>query len=192
MESSKPTEHQLDPINVSPDQFLDCAQAIIHTILFHRAIDTQIEPKTVVLDGLDIAYASAETQASSENIYKTLLPLQDAVFSGIDSTWVILTLQYNSSKKGWFKDVQTAHVWERWCIPFQFSILTAKDIRISMFHTITQITQKANSCNVANRPSDNSTFQYTINLPTDKGPETTELLNLVKKFVKTPTFLNGI
>ena len=189
MESQKPTEHELDPICISPDQFLDCAQAIIHTILFHRAIDTQIIPQSVVMPGVDMCYASAETKESAENIKKRLIPLQETVFGGVPTTWIILTLAYNTPKKGWFKEVQTSQVWERWCITFQFQTLPAKDIRAAMFHAITQITQKANSCNVAMRPTEGSTFQYTINIPTDKGPETAELLNLVKKIVKTPAYL---
>lgn len=187
--TTKPTEHQLDPINISPDQFLDCAKAIIHTILFHRAIDTQVIPKSIIMSGVDIAYASAETPESSENIHKRLLPMQDAIFGGAQNTWIILSLSYNTPVKGWFKDVQSSQVWERWSIPFQFQTLSANDVRFAMLHTITQITQKANSCNVAMRPSEGSTFQYSLNLPTDKGPETAELVNLMKKIVKTPAFL---
>ena len=54
-----PTEHILDTVQISPDQFLDCAQALIHTILFHRAIDTLVTPKSIHMTGVDIAYASA-------------------------------------------------------------------------------------------------------------------------------------
>ena len=61
-------ENILDPLEISPGQFSDCAQVIIHMIMFHLSIDTQVTSKSILLPSVDIAYASAETEQVSEYI----------------------------------------------------------------------------------------------------------------------------
>jgi hypothetical protein len=179
-------EHVLDPILVSPDQFIDCAQALIHTILFHRSIDITAKPRSFHLPGVDIAYASSESPESTQQILARLTPLQDSVFTGIGRTWVILSVSYNVPKKGWFRDSYANEIWERWCIPFTFDTRTVQEMRLAMQHTITQITMKANSAAVPTLP-DGALFSYAMNLPTDKDWETSkEFIRLVKRIVNTP------
>jgi hypothetical protein len=185
--ASSPTaaEHLVDQITVSPDQFTDCAQAIIHTILFQRSIDVQVTPTSIRLPGVDIAFASAESPESTTQILSRLAPLQDAVFGGRRDCWIILSLSYNVPKRGWFRDSFANEVWERWCIPFAFEMLTAHQIREAMLHTITQITFKANETEIPRLP-EGGAFRYTINLPTDKDWETKDILKLVKRICSTP------
>lgn len=185
-----PQEHVLDSTEISPDQFTDCAQALIHTILFHRSIDTQVTPKSIHMSGVDIAFASAETEEVTQYILERLAPMQDAVFDGLTDAWVVLSLAYNVPKKGWFRDTYSTEIWERWCISFTFSTLNAQEIRDQMLHTITQITMKANSSEIPKIPSEGSTFKFTLSLPTDKDWEASkELFRLAKKVVNTPTSL---
>ena len=181
-------EHSLDPIQISPDQFLDCAQALIHTIIFHRTVDIQTDPKIILLSGIDISFATSESSENIENIKKRLLPMQDYVFTGINEVWIILSLSYSTSKRGWFRDSQTSQIWERWAINFTFGTLTAKEMRDTLLHAITQITLKSNNTEIPKRNDENSTFQYNLNLPIDKDWESSkEILKLFQKMVKTPT-----
>lgn len=182
-----PVEHELNDIHISPDQFLDCSQAIIHTILFHRCIDKQVTPKSVIMNGLDIAYATAEDEESSENIRKRLLTMQKAVFNGLKKPWIILSLMYSIPKKNWFfRESQSSKVWERWVISFTFSTLPAKEIRKTMLDVITKIILKSNSCKIASREK-NENFTYSLNIETDKDWEAArEVVNLFKRVVKTP------
>jgi len=181
------TEHVLDPVQISIDQFLDCAQALIHTILFYRGIESQCEPKSIIMNGLDIAYVTSESSENSESIRRRLIPMEEMVFQGFPDAWVILTLSYNTSKKGWFRDVQTADIWERWCFTFSFSVMTAREMRETMLHAITQITQKANSCEIPKKTGPNAVFQYSLSLPSDKDWESSkEIVKLFHKVVKTP------
>ncbi|KAH0785886.1 hypothetical protein GPJ56_010286 [Histomonas meleagridis] len=185
-------EHILDPLEISPDQFLDCVQAIIHTILFHRSIDTQVSPKSILLPGVDICYASGETEQVTEYIKTRLLPMQQEVFSGRyekeGTAWLILTLSYSIPRKGWFRDTYTTEIWERWCITFTFSALTASEIREHLLHKILQIKDKASESEVPRNPTIGSTFKFTLNLPTDKDWDTsTEFVQLVKKLCNTPS-----
>lgn len=187
MSSTIATEHVLDPIAISPDQFTDCAQALIHTIMFHRAIDRQITPKSVHMPGVDIGYASAESAETTQQIYTKLIPMQDIVFSGVKDAWIILSLYYNVPKKGWLRDTFQNEVWERWCIPFSFDTLTAQEIRDAMLHTITQITMKASTSEIPKLP-DGGVFGFTMSLPCDKDWETSkEFVKLVKRICQTPT-----
>lgn len=183
-----PTEHILDTVQISPDQFLDCAQALIHTILFHRAIDTLVTPKTIHMVGVDISYASAETEEVTQYIISRLTPLQDAVFQDLKECWIILSLAFNVPKKGWFRDTYSTEIWERWCISFSFATLNAQDIREAMFHAITQITLKANASEIPKIPPSDSSFKFLISLPTDKDSDiSSELKKLIGKIVHTPT-----
>lgn len=183
-----PTEHILDTVQISPDQFLDCAQALIHTILFHRAIDTLVTPKSIRMSGVDIAYASAETEEVTQYIISRLNPLQDSIFEDPKDCWIVLSLAFNVPKKGWFRDTYTTEIWERWCISFSFATLTAQDIREAMLHTITQITLKANASEIPKIPSIDSSFKFTLSLPTDKDSDiSSELKKLIGKIVHTPT-----
>ena len=186
MTSTIATEHVLDPVEISPDQFTDCAQALVHTILFHRSIDTQVTPHAVHLPGVDIAFASAETAETTQQILARLAPMQELVFTDPKEAWIILSLSYNVPKRGWFRDTFQNEVWERWCIPFSFGTLTAQEIRAAMLHTITQITLKANSCEIPKLPEGGS-FKFAMNLPTDKDWETSrEFAKLVKRICDTP------
>jgi hypothetical protein len=180
------TEHVLDGILVSPDLFIDCAQALIHTILFHRSIDVPVEPQSISVPGAGVSYASAESPESAERILSRLVPLQELVFTGAPRTWVILSISYNVPKKGWFRDSYANEVWERWCIPFTFDTRTVQEMRVAMLHTISQITMKANGAAVPSLP-EGGQFAYTMNLPTDKDWETSrEFIRLVKRIVNTP------
>ena len=190
--SSFVPEHILDPLEISPDQFLDCAQAVIHTILFHRSIDTQVTPKSIILPGVGIAYASAETEQVSESIRAKLAPMQNEVFMGKyaqdGSAWMIISLSHSVTKKGWFRETSINEVWERWCITFSFSPMTAGEIREQLLHIILQIKDKASESDIPMRTTDGSSFKFTLNLPTDKDWETSkEFVLLVKKLCNTPT-----
>ena len=189
MNSLIPTEFILDSIQISPDQFLDCAQALIHTILFHRAIDTQITPKSVHMTGVDIAYASAETEEVTQYIISRLNPMQEAIFDNPKKEyWVVLSLAFNIPKKGWFRETYATEIWERWCLSFSFGTLTAHEIRENMLHTITQITNKANASEIPKIPTSDATFKFTLSLPTDKDSDvSSELKKLIGKIVHTPT-----
>ncbi|OHS95259.1 hypothetical protein TRFO_02245 [Tritrichomonas foetus] len=189
MNSLIPTEFILDSIQISPDQFMDCAQALIHTILFHRAIDTQVTPKSIHMTGVDIAYASAETEEVTQYIASRLAPLQDAIFEDPKKEcWLVLSLAFNIPKKGWFRDTYSTEIWERWCISFSFATLTAQEIREKLLHTITQITNKANASEIPKIPSSDASFKFTLSLPTDKDSDvSTELKKLIGKIVHTPT-----
>ena len=186
------TEHILDPLEISPDQFLDCAQAIIHTILFHRSIDTQVTPKSIVLPGVDISYASGETEQVTEYIKTRLFSMQQGIFEGKFNTegsaWMILSLSHSVPRKGWFRDTYVTEVWERWCITFTFSPLTASEIREHMLHKILQIKDKASDSEVPRSPSAGSSFKFTLNLPTDRDWDASaEFVQLVKKVCSTPS-----
>lgn len=190
--SSLVPEHILDPLEVSPDQFLDCATAVVHTILFHRSIDTQVTPRAVVLPGVDIAYASAETEQTSEGIRARLAPMQDEVLAGRyaqdGSAWLILSLSHAVPRRGWFRATTVSEVWERWCITFSFSPMTASEIREQMLHTILQIKDKAGESSVPRSESGGAAFRFALSLPTDKDWETSkEFVNLVKKLCNTPS-----
>jgi hypothetical protein len=179
-------EHVLDPILISPDQFLDCAQAIIHTILFQRSIDVPATPESFYLPGLDISYASAESCESTQQILTRLGPLQDSVFTGIPRTWVILSVAYSVPKQGWFKSSYQNETWERWCLRFSFDTRTVQEMRVAVLHTITQITMNASGAAVPALP-EGALFSYTMNLPTDKDWETSkEFVRLVNRIVNTP------
>jgi hypothetical protein len=177
----EPHEHVLEAIRMSPDQFTDCAQAIIHTILFNRLIDSTNVPHTFRLPGVDIMYVTAEPLESQQQILSRLSPLQSIVFTGITKTWLVVTLSTFVPKHGWFRDSYANEVWERWCIPFTFATLTARDLRQSMLTAIEKITEQAAATEMMPL-TEGGTFHYVINLPTDKDWETSkECIRLVQK-----------
>lgn len=177
-------EYSLDPTQISPDQFFDCATALIHTILFHRSIDSQVIPKSIVLPGVDISYASAETEETSKYIFNKLQPMQTEVFSGLKEAWIILSLSYMTPKKGWFHDTYQQDIWERWIIRFNFATLCAKEIREQMLHTITQISLLATDSEVPRPSSSDSTFRFTLNLSVDKDWRASkDIVDLIKRLV---------
>jgi len=168
------TEHVLDPVAVSPDQFTDCAQALVHTILFHRSIDTEATPWAVRLPGVDIAFASAESPDSTQQILSRHVPMQTQVFSDPEEAWIILSLSYNVPKRGWFRNTIQNEIWERWCVPFTFATLTAQEIRDAMLDAVALITRRSNSTDVPGLP-DGATFAYALRVPgagdADASPE---------------------
>jgi hypothetical protein len=180
-DSTSAHEHVLAAVRVSPDQFTDCAQAVVHTILFNRSIETGIVPRTFRLSGVDIAYVTTESPESRQYIVSRLTTLQDAVFTGIARTCLIVTLSNDVPRRGWFRDSYASEPWERWCVPFVFGTLTAHEMRASMLAAVEDITKLAAKTEIQALP-EGGVFRYTLSLPTDKDWENSrECVRLVQR-----------